>query len=111
VRPGGEAQTSKRTVPGLACGLAQGTELRVELALLACIEIPGQTVVVDAHRQAWLGPRRQRGGDAPESLGGAEDNVRPRRVEHHIHANICSHTPRYDGCTNSERSRQGRLMI
>lgn len=52
---------------------------RVELALLACIEIPGQTVVVDTHRQAWLGSRRERGHDVLESLGRVEDNVRLRR--------------------------------
>ena len=43
-------------------------ESHVELALLVCIEIPGQTVVVHAHRQAWLGPRGERGRDALESL-------------------------------------------
>jgi len=66
---------------GLACGSAQGMESRAELALLAYIEIPGQTVVVDAHRQIWLGPRREHGGNVLESLGRAEGNVWPRRVQ------------------------------
>jgi hypothetical protein len=67
-------------------------ESRVELALLACIEIPGQTVAVDAHHQTCLGPRRERGRDALKRLGRTEHNVRPRRIEHHIHTNICSYT-------------------
>jgi len=76
-------------------------ESRVELALLACIDLPGQTVVVDAHRQTWLWPRRKGDRDALESLGRVEDNVRLRRIEHQIHTNICSHNRGTTGCTDS----------
>jgi hypothetical protein len=70
---------------------AKGIESRVELALLACIEIAGQAIVVNAYRQTAARSRHEHGGYV-QSLGSVEHYVGLSRVEENIHRNICLHT-------------------
>jgi hypothetical protein len=69
-------------------GSTQGVESRVEVALLVRIQITGEPVSVDGHRQAGLGPCCKRRGGILKALGGIEGDVRLPGVEDHEHKHM-----------------------